>query len=226
MDKKSPIPASRHAVWYLLAGFFLVWSLRATVLFPLDAEMAARGGGWAYAAAWKIGVWAVPAVVYTVLLFREPLGRVLRLSTPVKRAGGATVAAVAGGGIAAANAVWIGGGSPDGLLAAPAAYLAVAGAAGVSVLCEELLFRGLILREFAWRTGFWRANAAQAVLFAAAHWPNWLWVRGVGVFVVSETLWVFALGLFFGWLVRLTGSLWPAVAAHLLVNVLLGMLYA
>lgn len=91
---------------------------------------------------------------------------------------------------------------------------------------EELFFRRAVLGSLAGRHGFWRANALQAALFGLWHfaWPLAyavspaepyppLAVYGASLVVVTGTA-----GLLYGWLVRATGSLWTAVAAHVLHN--------
>lgn len=223
----APLPdAPRHALPVFIAAFFAVWTLRATVLLPLDAAIGSPLGQWAYAAAWKLAAWLVPAVAYAAALRRPSVGQVLGLTPRPRALGPALVTTLLGAAAAVASAVVTGGAAPAALLAPPHVYLATLGAASVSVFCEEVLFRGLVLGELARRRPFWIANVLQAALFAAAHAPYWLWTRGAGTFLLTEGGWVFALGLFFGWLVRRTGSLWPAVAAHMVVNTLLGVLYA
>ena len=73
-------------------------------------------------------------------------------------------------------------------------------------ICEETLFRGLALRGFAKDFGPARALLYTALLFAAMH--------GTAVQLLLMTF----LGLYFGALSWLTGSVWPAVFAHALNN--------
>jgi membrane protease YdiL (CAAX protease family) len=77
----------------------------------------------------------------------------------------------------------------------------------VPALCEEVLFRGFVQAGvMAQSTSAPLGLFVSAFLFAIFHLDPW---RFVGVFV---------LGLFFGWLTRASGSLWPAVLAHALNN--------
>ncbi|WP_421995065.1 CPBP family intramembrane glutamic endopeptidase [Reyranella sp.] len=74
--------------------------------------------------------------------------------------------------------------------------------AGLAPLVEELVFRGLL---YGWVAGRWGSIAAWVVsslAFAAAHVEP------------AHAILVLPLGLWFGWLRRRTGSLWPSLVAH------------
>ncbi|HEX7900706.1 MAG TPA: CPBP family intramembrane glutamic endopeptidase [Planctomycetota bacterium] len=73
-------------------------------------------------------------------------------------------------------------------------------------LCEETLFRGITLRGFAKDFGPGRALLYTALLFAAMH-NN-----------VAQLLLMTFLGLYFGALAWLTGSVWPPILAHAINN--------
>jgi uncharacterized protein len=93
---------------------------------------------------------------------------------------------------------------------------------------EESIFRGVILPHLMMRVSFWKANGLQAFLFGLAHlvFPFHSWISGqatVGQAVAeAATLLVFTTigGLVFGYLYYRTGSLWTAVFAHLLDNII------
>ena len=82
-------------------------------------------------------------------------------------------------------------------------------------LAEELLFRGVVYPGLRSALGPWPAVPLSAVLFGLAH-------RDHGKVAV-----VFAaiVGVAFALLVEGSGSLWPAVLAHLLVNTKLVVMY-
>jgi sodium transport system permease protein len=69
-------------------------------------------------------------------------------------------------------------------------------------ICEEILFRGFVLRGLATRLSPWMAITWTAVLFGAFH------------FDLYRLLPTMALGFLLGGLVWLTGSLWPAMLLH------------
>lgn len=85
-----------------------------------------------------------------------------------------------------------------------AASLAVL--AGLAPLAEELVFRGLLYGWLAGRWGTIIAWLVSSLAFAAAHVE------------LAHVILVLPLGLWFGWLRRRTGSLWPSLVAHVINN--------
>lgn len=76
-------------------------------------------------------------------------------------------------------------------------------------LCEEFIFRGYLIWAFGTVLGLWPAAIASVVVFALAHAYQGL--RGiVGTGLVGAALTA---------LVLVTGSLWPAVVVHALMDI-------
>jgi membrane protease YdiL (CAAX protease family) len=96
----------------------------------------------------------------------------------------------------------------------------------LNAFTEECIFRGIVLPQFMRRMSFWKANFAQASLFALAHlvWPISGWALGretpsealtqSGMLLVFTTIG----GLIFGYLYYRTDNLWTSVLAHLIDN--------
>jgi membrane protease YdiL (CAAX protease family) len=80
-------------------------------------------------------------------------------------------------------------------------------------IAEEIVFRGYVLPALAGRIGVARAVVGQALLFSLIH------LDPIG-FVPR-----FLLGLVFGWMVILGGSLWASIFAHALNNGLSTLLF-
>lgn len=78
----------------------------------------------------------------------------------------------------------------------------------VAPLTEEFLFRGLLLRGFARRWGAGPGLFLSSALFALFHLNPW------------QAPTAFLAGLFLGWLVLKTGSLWYPLVVHALFNAL------
>ena len=102
--------------------------------------------------------------------------------------------------------------SMDALLrpSGPADFLGIVLAVAiVPALCEEILFRGFVqagLVRQAERS--WAGVVATAVVFGIFHLDPWRFVPAA------------ILGIFLGWLRQVSGSLWPAILAHAINNVL------
>jgi hypothetical protein len=76
---------------------------------------------------------------------------------------------------------------------------------------EEISFRGVMQRSAGEALGQW-GWIYVAVLFAILH---------IGYLLVSDVLFVLAVGLFFGWIVKRTGSLLGVTLSHGLTNIFL-----
>lgn len=90
----------------------------------------------------------------------------------------------------------------------------------LTVLCappiEELMFRGLLLRTFMTRIGFWPAAIASTVIFAAFHTYEVNTLTGA----ITLAAVVASLGLTNCMLVRLTNRLAPGILVHAAFNTL------
>jgi membrane protease YdiL (CAAX protease family) len=95
-------------------------------------------------------------------------------------------------------------GLPD--LLDPISVLGAFGVVLAAPLAEEVLFRGYGLARIRELGGEGRALLFTALMFALLHGS---WVKLPGTF---------AIGLFLGWLVLRTGSLWPAILGHFINN--------
>lgn len=87
-------------------------------------------------------------------------------------------------------------------------FLSMLGIVIMAALCEEVMFRGFILKVFLKRTGTWSAIVISAVGFAFYHLDPW---------AIPE---IIIIGIFLGWLVVRTGSIFPAMIAHASFNFL------
>jgi hypothetical protein len=99
-----------------------------------------------------------------------------------------------------------------GLVRSPQWPLAAAVVGIGAPLSEELLFRGFLLSALAQtRLGFRGAAVVSTLAWAALH-------AGYSALGLAE---VFAIGLFFSWLLWRTGSLWVPIFCHALYNSLI-----
>lgn len=97
-----------------------------------------------------------------------------------------------------------------------AAALVVLGVAvvGCAPICEEFMFRGVILRSFMQRLSFWPAAVLSSLLFGAFHAYEVSTAAGA----VTLTLATGTLGLVNCVLVRLTDNLVPGILTHAVTN--------
>jgi len=211
----------RGLVLFLLF-FFAAWTARATVLYQYDLRLPAGAPRVAYQATVKFALWVVPACVYLRLAGQRRLGRALGLTTPFGRR--AALWTLVGISLVAADValsrllLW-----PNPAPAPFSRWPALVLGGAPTVLFEEILFRGFLLRELQARARFWPANLLTAALFMLAHVPNWLWTRGPVPSVWFDLGAVFALACLFGYVVRQGRSLWPGVAAHFANNFLVAV---
>jgi len=77
---------------------------------------------------------------------------------------------------------------------------------------EEFIFRGLLQQTAVAVFGSWRGIIYVGLLFAVLH---------IGYLSVADFIFVFAVALFFGWVVKRTGSLFGVTLAHGITNILL-----
>jgi membrane protease YdiL (CAAX protease family) len=207
-----------------LALVFFVWALRATVFYWIDESIADSTVRLVYATALKFALWVLPAVAFAALVRRQPPLQYLGLATnPSRREWLVALLAVAGY-LAAVTAFEV-------LLNGKHWSFASVSLVGLAFLfvssaIEEILFRGLILKELLNTLSPLAANIVTSLLFVAIHWPYWLWSRGLTTAVFADTLGVFLISLLLGWIYLRTKSVWPCIVAHTLNNVVAGALAA
>lgn len=230
---KAEQAASNHAssfkpllIFILL--FFAVWTVRATVLFFIDERIHSEGLSSVYSNAVKFLIWVVPAVIYLRKLDRQPALGYLKLTTPINKKGLVYTILISAL-YFAATVVFetrVGGKNLNAFVAASLAeWLRALAFIFFSPISEEILFRGFVLNKLAERLKFWMANLLTAVLFTLIHWPFWLWRNGFNGWLIQTSAGIFLLALLLGYVVKLTNSLWPAVAVHIANNFLAHFLH-
>lgn len=86
--------------------------------------------------------------------------------------------------------------------------LSLLGIVFMAAICEEVMFRGFLLQTFLKRKSAWGAIVITAIGFALYHLDPW---------AIPE---IIVIGIFLGWLVVRTGSIFPAMIAHASFNFL------
>lgn len=229
--RESSLPASRvttKAFVIYVASFFLIWSLRAIVLIRIDEGIESSFNRNVYSNALKFIVWVVPAFITLGVLRLKPLAY-LKLTTRVNERGlvvGALVTLVWLSVVVLGEAMISGRNAGVILTARSPEWLTILASVSFSPICEEVLFRGFFLNRLRESLSFWRANVISALLFMLAHWPYWVSKNGFSPPVIKDSVNVFLLGCLFGWLMKKTNSLWPAIGAHIANNFLSSLIHA
>ena len=211
-----------------LAVFFVVWSLRATVFYALDASIASPVSRAAYAGALKVLLWVLPAAAFARVLRQAAPAKYLGLSVWPGRTGWLICLTVTGAFLLIVSFAEVAAGgksfSMAGVSALPPGLWILQVA--LTPLLEELLFRGLILKELLALLPTYRAIALNALLFAGAHAPYWLSHRGMTLAVLQDLGGVFAFSVVACWVFARTKSIWPPTVAHIANNLVAAMLVA
>ncbi len=209
-------------LWPFLGLLFAAWVVRLLLLPVSDLASDDVPTARLIAEIWRLAVWlALPLVWLTFVERIDPRHAIdQRPGANVPLAWGAAAAALVA---LRAIEVWLGGE----WIAIPPVSGAGFFVGGVGLLfaalCEEFVFRGLVLKALRLRMAFWRANALTAALYAAILVPGWLALGerdpaaladlGVSVFLFAGVL---------GWLVRQSGTAGVAVLVHFLNDLLQG----
>jgi membrane protease YdiL (CAAX protease family) len=213
----------KNLALYLLA-FFAVWTVRATVLYPIDESIRAVSAAWrqVYADTVRLLIWVVPVVAYLAIVDRAAPLRFLYLNTPVNRKGLLSGSTVVVGCFVLGLLLDYGlaGEKQLSIVTQPWPWYAIFLGLPITPMSEEILFRGFVLRKGQEFMEFWPANLLTSLLFVATHWPYWVYSRGWHVGLLTLSVRIFAIGTLLGYLVRRTNSLWPSIVTHLLNNLI------
>jgi len=205
--------------------FFLVWLLRATFFYTIDETISSDSLRTLYSNLVKFFLWVVPAFGFSYWI---------RRANPLKYLGFSTMPSVRKWLISMLIlGVFIGTITSFEILAngktltlntlLPFTFADFV-FSFISPLTEEILFRGLLLKEFSGFMSGWKANLLTSLLFAGIHLPFWLTHIGLTSGVIANTAGVFIFSLIAGWLYLRTSSLWPPYLAHVINNLIAGML--
>lgn len=231
VSQSSKQPAGRRlttkAFVIYIVLFFVVWSLRATVFIRIDESIASDSGRNLFSNAVKLIVWILPAFITLAVLRMKPL-IYTRLATRVNKRGlivSSTVVFIWLSLVVVGESLMQG--KSIGVLLSQKAplWLGILGGVILSPIWEEILFRGFFLNRLNESLSFWKSNFISAFLFMLAHVPYWVSKNGLSTPVIKDLVNVFLLGCLFGWVMKKTNSLWPAIGAHIANNFLSGLIH-
>jgi len=209
------LPTKSLAIY--IAVFLVVWSLRATVFIHIDESIQSEVWRNLYSNAVKFTLWALPVFITLAFLRAKPLAYT-KLTTRVNKRGllNRTVDLVVWFSLTAAGESVISGRNIGAILSQRSSqWLGILAGVSLSPISEEILFRGFLLNRLNESLSFWKSNFIAGALFMLVHVPYWVSKNGFSGRVIRDLVNVFLLGCLFGWVMKKTNSLWPAIGAHI-----------
>ena len=220
------VPASMFVIYVVV--FFVVWSLRAIVFIRVDESIESFVWKNVYSNVVKFIIWVVPVFIALRVSRLRPF-TYLKLTTPLNRKGlmiGVVVTLVWFSLVVLGEALFSGRNAGAMLAVKSSEWPSILASVFLSPISEEILFRGFFLNRLSESLRFWKSDLIAALLFMLAHWPYWLSKNGFSLPVIKDSVNVFLLGCLFGWLMKKTNSLLPAIGAHIANNFLSGLIHA
>jgi uncharacterized protein len=211
-----------------LLAFFVLWTLRATVFYAVDESISSTTLRATFADLLKLLLWVLPAAAFAYWLRSARPTQYLGLSVVPTLRNWMLCLAVTAGFLLAVMLFesTVGGKSFSGArLSSLGPVLALLQLA-LSPLLEELLFRGLVMKELMTLLPTYLATVLTSLLFVGVHLPFWLSHGGLTQAMISNALGVFVFSLLACWLFARTGSIWPPTAAHIANNILTSLFVA
>ena len=211
-----------------LAAFFILWTVRATWFYTVDESIASPTSRAAYADLLKLVLWVLPASAFAYWLRSTPPVKYLGLCVVPGLRDWLSCLAVTVIFLLAVTLfeLTIGGKSFSGAsLSSLPTTLALLQLV-ISPLFEEILFRGLVMKELMGLQPPYLANALTSLLFMGAHLPYWLSHGGPTPAMLANAVGVFGFSVVACWLFAKTSSTWPPTVAHIANNVLSSLLVA
>jgi membrane protease YdiL (CAAX protease family) len=194
-----------------LVAFFVLWTVRATYLYAIDDSIASPTARAAYATLLKLVLWGLPAVVFAYRLKSVNPAKYLGLSVfPHLRQWLVclTVTVIFLFGIVLFE---LASGRKSICLTGLALLPTIFGLCQfvISPLLEEILFRGLVMRELMDLMSSWLANVINSLLFVGVHLPFWLSHGGPAQAILATAFGIFTFSILACWLFAKSISIWP-----------------
>ena len=217
--------ASLHLIVFLVV-FFDVWTFRATLFFAVDESIASPTARAAYSNLVKLPLWVLPAAAFGYRFRSTPPAKYLGLSVmPSLRNWLMCLAAT----FIFLLAVTLFTLTLDRKSFSAVSFTSLPTVLGllqfvISPLLEELLFRGMVMKELMTLLPTYLAILLTSLLFVGIHLPFWLSHDGPTPSVVTNAIGVFVFSILAGWLYAKSGSIWPPTLAHIANNILSSLL--
>ncbi|MEI6728566.1 MAG: type II CAAX endopeptidase family protein [bacterium] len=88
-------------------------------------------------------------------------------------------------------------------------------------IIEEALFRGFLQPFLNTHLGLWKSLLIQGLLFSIIHWCWWIFV---GKFSLNGVMYIWLLGIFWGYVTQKSNSIYPSIVSHTGYNLAMAMI--
>jgi len=213
----------RRTFFTFLALFYVAWSLRVVLLMPVDYGIHGTLAKTLWSQVWRFTIWVAPVVWMLARVHRVAAGRALGLTTLPRGRALLNCLIVTGLWIvvtAAWGTVLEGKSLVFSLRPTPAQWIAIFTTCIWAPLFEEVLFRGYVYQARRNQMPWMSAALLSGALFAAAHWPGWLYMQGLHAGLIMQTASITVIGFVLGAVFECGRSLWPCIVLHLCNNLL------
>ena len=217
--------ASLHLIVFLVV-FFDVWTFRATLFFAVDESIASPTARAAYSNLLKLILWVLPAAAFGHWLRSTPPAKYLGLSAMPSLRNWLLCLAATFIFLLAVTLFTLTLGGKSFSAVSLALLPTVLGLLQfvISPLLEELLFRGMVMKELMALLPTYLATLLTSLLFVGIHLPFWLSHGGPTPATLTNAIGVFVFSILACWLYAKSGSIWPPTQAHIANNILSSML--
>ncbi len=221
---KKPSPAK--SVFVCSVIIFVLWTAYVLTLYPFVSSRQNMAWRIFLNEFFRFSIFVAPVCLWLIFADRLNPFRYLKLTENVWR--GLALGLIVGGFFAliviARAALFL----PDGLAFKPVLLEAWLTVVTLSVLFEEIAFRGFILQKLGEEIPFWKANILTAILFVGVHFPGWILVGESALIPdrIISMLEIYLLGATAGYLLKRSQSLWAGVIIHATNNLISSTLFS
>jgi len=212
----------------LLAAFFVLWTARVASYDAIDGTIGSPTLRAAYSNLLKLILWVMPASVFAYRVRGMPPAKYLGVSVLPSLRNWLLCFAI--------TAIFLFAGALFEVIIAKKTFCGASVSSlpsalallqlVISPLFEEILFRGLVMKELMTLLPTYLANALTSLLFVGAHLPYWLSHGGPTQAMLANAFGVFVFSVVACWLFVKTASIWPPTFAHIANNILSSLLVA
>lgn len=226
MESPSPKPfpaVSLPVLALFLLVFYAAWSVRVVALMPIEASIDSFWLKQLIGQSARIALWGLPVFAMLAFVHRVPFVHALKLDVvPKGRALRDTILLCAG---------WLVVTALFGTIVeertltfavdhSATEWATIAATMIWAPIFEEILFRSYVYQALRGHLVWLRAAIVSGALFAAAHWPGWLYLQGLHPGLIMQTISITIIGIVLAAVFERSQSLWACIALHILNNLL------